>query len=232
MELSKISTPFSLPNSYLPARGVIGVADDNLEAVLDDRGGSPREVLRTCGDRNGFADALWNDPSNKDLVEALMSNSFIWFAAQNPDDVVLPYYQEYGLLICSGMKQDFFYLIDYVGFQALRMNTIPDDDWETFQKEVTGLTDSVKEVNNWRDILINDLQLQPEALAKAERSEAELAYSNFLQRQAAIDGWFDLHVIMIPCIHAHGISSVPLRSFWNFIDMGSSFTQLSLMRIT
>ncbi|OHE96236.1 hypothetical protein CORC01_08454 [Colletotrichum orchidophilum] len=197
MALSLTSAPFNLPNHHLSTRAALAVANINLDAVHVDRGVSPREILSTFDDRSegtGFADALWNDPTNQDLVKAFMTNDFVWYAAQHPDAEVLPHYQAYGL-------QDYFYLIDYIGFKALRLNTIPGDDWDSLQREAKGLAGSVDWVNDWRNTLINDLRLTPEEITQAERSVAELAYSNVLQRHTSIDDWFDLHVIMIPCVY-------------------------------
>lgn len=91
-------------------------------------------------------------------------------------------------------------MIDYIRFKALRLNTVLDDDWENLQKEANSLAESVKWVNNWRDTLITKLKLPAAWIDQAERSIGEMAYANTLQRHASIDDWFDLHVVMIPCV--------------------------------
>jgi thiaminase len=90
--------------------------------------------------------------------------------------------------------------MDYVRFKALRLNTVLENDWENLQAEAKSISDSVKWVNDWRTTLINKLGVPAPHIDNAERSIGELAYANVLQRHASIDDWFDLHVIMIPCV--------------------------------
>ncbi|KAK2739838.1 hypothetical protein CKAH01_18638 [Colletotrichum kahawae] len=197
MSLSCLAGPSHLSSPNAPARISLAIANINLDADQAGRGVSPREILDDFDKINGgetFINTLWNEPSNEDVVSAFLGNAFVWFAAQNADEVVLPYYQAYGL-------QDYFYLVDYLRFEALRLNAIPEDDWDSVAKEAASLSSNIQEVDDWRDTLIEELKVTPEVLGNAERSVAELAYANVLQKHASIDNWFDLHVIMIPCVY-------------------------------
>ncbi|KAJ1326188.1 TENA/THI-4/PQQC family [Microdochium nivale] len=130
---------------------------------------------------------------NQDVIADFMNHPFIWFTASNTDEEVLPYYQEFGL-------QDYFYLIDFVRFMALRLNTIPADDWDTLERGAQGLQDAVQWVNDWHQSLTDELQLRDEAIRTATRAAEEVAYWDFLESHAYEDNWFDLHVVEVPCI--------------------------------
>lgn len=188
--------PFTLPKTIASGRVAVEIEDVNLDAINTHRGVQPSAIINTFHDPaivNQFILKVWNDPYNQDVVQAFLKNDFIWFAAYHTDSEALAYYQNYGI-------QDYFYLVDYIRFKALRLNTVLEDDWENLQKEANSLADSVKWVNNWRDTLITKLKLPAAQIDQAERSIGEMAYANVLQRRASIDDWFDLHVIMIPCV--------------------------------
>ena len=91
-------------------------------------------------------------------------------------------------------------MVDYVRFKALRLTTVLDSDWADLSAEAKSLANDVSYAIEWRKQLVSDLKVQPQAIDNAERSVAELAYANVLQRHASVDDWFDLHVILIPCL--------------------------------
>lgn len=108
--------------------------DINLDAVQAGRGVPPREIPDVFNKNDGgdtFINTLRNEPNNEDVVCAFLDNAVVWFAAQNTNEVVLPYYQAYGL-------QDYLYLNDYLRFKALRLNAIPEDDWDSLATRPSG----------------------------------------------------------------------------------------------
>ncbi|PMD65555.1 uncharacterized protein K444DRAFT_625123 [Hyaloscypha bicolor E] len=175
--------PFTLPKTIASGRVTVEIEHVNLDATNTHRGVQPSAIINTFNNPaivDQFILKIWNDPHNQDVVQAFLKNDFVWFAAYHTDSEALAYYQNYGI--------------------ALRLNTVLDDDWENLQKEANSLAESVKWVNNWRDTLITKLKLPAASIDQAERSIGEMAYANVLQRHASIDDWFDLHVIMIPCV--------------------------------
>lgn len=98
-------------------------------------------------------------------------------------------------------------------------------------KEAASLSSNIQEVEDWRDILIEELKVTPEVLGNAERSVAELAYANVLQKHAYIDNWFDLHVIMIPCVYVSCICPAHTVRWLAYLERGGRSMQRWLMII-
>lgn len=98
----------------------------------------------------------------------------------------------------KGRQQDYFYLIDYVKFKALRLVSIPTSDLDALKSEVQSVGNSYGYAKEWHDTCVSTLGI-PESRFTDERSVAELAYANFLQNNARLEDWFNLHVIMIAC---------------------------------
>ncbi|KAI9723054.1 MAG: hypothetical protein M1812_001503 [Candelaria pacifica] len=99
------------------------------------------------------------------------------------------------------MRQDYFYLVDYVKFKALRLTTIPPGDFETLSSEAQGVGKSTGYVTDWMTTCVTQLGVNPQRFTTEERSVAELAYANYLQNNAKADDWFNLHVIMVACTY-------------------------------
>ena len=95
-------------------------------------------------------------------------------------------------------KQDYFYLIDWVKFRALRLTTIRQSDLDTLESEVASVGRSYGYAEDWYKTCIETLNIDPSRF-EDDRSIAELAYANFLQNNTRTEDWFNLHVIMIAC---------------------------------
>ncbi|KAK9418573.1 putative Thiaminase-2/PQQC domain-containing protein [Seiridium unicorne] len=61
-----------------------------------------------------LVETLWQE--NQELVEKFLNNEFIKLQAEGEQDVTLPSYQYYS-------TQDYYYLVNYVQYKALRMTT-------------------------------------------------------------------------------------------------------------
>ena len=105
------------------------------------------------------------------------------------------------LIGMSPLQQDYFYLVDYVKFKALRLTTIPQNDIDTLGIEAKSVASSFGYVLDWLKVCKESLGIKQDRIDDEERSVAELAYANYLQNNAGIDDWFNLHVIMIACTY-------------------------------
>lgn len=98
------------------------------------------------------------------------------------------------------------WLRDWVQFKALRIASIPQDDYDvdhydTLLEEVMRLQDSADLVDQTLEFDTQKLEIKSSELNNAIPGVAELAYGNFLQNHSARIDWFDLHVIMIACTY-------------------------------
>lgn len=144
-------------------------------------------------------------------VDDFMNNEMVTFWSQHDDIDIKKTYQEYAIVSSScypisrqlliGSQQDYFYLIDYIKFKAFRLTTIPVSDVPTLTSEAQSVASSTGDVSSWKDTCIKTLQIPADRLEKTDRSVAELAYANYLQNNASISDWFNLHVIMIACVY-------------------------------
>ncbi|KAI0772500.1 hypothetical protein BD413DRAFT_44811 [Trametes elegans] len=165
------------------------------DAHIKHRGASNEQVGRALLSQEvdtSFIDKLWNDPANKEFVDGFMYNKLCRDAAKG-DETALEAYKHYAI-------QDYFYLIDYVKFKALRLATVPSTDLSTLESETPSVGRSYEWVVDWLQTCTEDLGIDPDVIATTERAIAELAYSNFLQNNTRTEDWFDLHVIVIPCV--------------------------------
>lgn len=141
-----------------------------------------------------FIDSLWTDPSNQDLVQEFLGNSFTSKCAQEEDEECLPSYRKYSV-------QDYFYLEDYVKYKAHRLTTLPEGNIETLVNESKHLVNDAKYAKQSRDDYVNILGGNETDLNETNRNIEVLAYGNFLQSQVSEQDWFNMHVISIPCIY-------------------------------
>jgi thiaminase len=190
------------PESRLSPRIGQAMESVNIDALHPDRGPVLSSIeldklAKTGVVKSEFIEKLWNDPKNADVVRAFMDNPMCQFWAHGSDDQILPTYQNYAI-------QDYFYLIDYVKFKALRLTTIPVSDFNTLSEEATSTGKSWTYAAEWADTCVNMLGISPSRLQQTDRSVAELAYANYLQNNSLINDWFKLHVIMIACVYGWG----------------------------
>ncbi|EIN03265.1 heme oxygenase-like protein [Punctularia strigosozonata HHB-11173 SS5] len=138
---------------------------------------------------------FWNDPNNKTIVDSFMNNKLCINAAKGDRDA-LEAFKKYAV-------QDYFYLVDWVGFRALRFATLPHDDFnlDALDNELASVSRTTSYVKDWFQTCINNLGVT-ESQFKVERSIAEIAYAQFLQNNARSDDWYNLHVILIGCYWA------------------------------
>ncbi|KAI1264087.1 hypothetical protein F5Y18DRAFT_437234 [Xylariaceae sp. FL1019] len=150
---------------------------------------------------------LWRE--NQDLVDQFLNVEFIKLQAEGGHNATLASYQYYSV-------QDYYYLVDYSKYEVVRMNTYPEFNptqlLSLMDSEMNSiLVDDVEYSWEFRnETLIKDLGIAPHYIDDRSRSVEELAYANWLQKNADL-GWFTMHVASIPCIYGW----VQLASKWN-----------------
>ncbi|KAL1614634.1 hypothetical protein SLS54_009604 [Diplodia seriata] len=141
-------------------------------------------------------DTLWDE--NQDLVDQFLNNDFLKSQADGAPEDTVPSYQYYAI-------QDYYYLVDYVQYKALRMTTFS----ETYPtKLLSVLTEEAVAIQGdidyaWstrNDTLGTSLSVPLDVIDAGKRGVAQLAYSDWLQKNLDL-GWFTLHVMSIPCIY-------------------------------
>ncbi|KAI0012091.1 hypothetical protein F4779DRAFT_614801 [Xylariaceae sp. FL0662B] len=150
---------------------------------------------------------LWRE--NEDLVGQFLNVEFLRFQADNPQNETLPSYQYYSV-------QDYYYLVDYVQFKALRMTTTAEFSatqlLATLDAETASVQGSVDDAWGFRNgTLARDLAVPLDAVDGGRRAGPELAYADWLQKNLDL-GWFALHVMTIPCIYGWGRLAAKLES--------------------
>lgn len=147
-------------------------------------------------DTDTLIDTLWRE--NQDLVQQFLNNDFIKFQSEGLQEDTIPSYQYYTI-------QDYYYLVDYVQYKALRMTTFS----ETFPTELLSVlgeeTESIQGDIEYawstrNDTLATSLSVPLDVVDSGKRAVAQLAYSDWLQKNLDL-GWFTLHVMSIPCIY-------------------------------
>ncbi|KAI0377174.1 hypothetical protein F5Y04DRAFT_292116 [Hypomontagnella monticulosa] len=146
--------------------------------------------------RETLINLLWNQ--NRDLVDQFLNVDFLKFQAEHPQNETLPSYQYYSV-------QDYYYLVDYVEYKALRMSTIPEFNSTHLLSDINAEADSIKSDTeySWKfrnTTLVVDLAIPWSAIDNGKRSVQEIAYADWLQKNLDL-GWFTLHVMSIPCIY-------------------------------
>ncbi|EMR63736.1 putative heme oxygenase-like protein [Eutypa lata UCREL1] len=131
---------------------------------------------------------LWDE--NDDLVQKFLDVKFLNFQAEHPENETLPSYQYYSV-------QDYYYLVDYVQYKALRLSTYPEFNATALLAVMTTEAESIKGSTDdaWgfrNDTLIGDLKIPAELVDDGLRVGAEIAYSDWLQKNTDL-GWFALH---------------------------------------
>ena len=169
-----------------------------------------------CADRPirsyRFIDSLWQDPSNQDLVNQFLNNTFCLTCARSSDEDCLPLYRNYTvvclescpdvLLVTKSLQQqDYFFLEDYVKYKAHRLLTLPEGDLNTLVTEAEALASDANLTIGFSQSYVTQLNGSTADLAETNRKIPLLAYSNFLQNQGQEEDWFNMHVISIPCIY-------------------------------
>ena len=104
------------------------------------------------------------------------------------------------------MQQNYFYLIDWFKFRALRLATLPHNDFDLdgLSSELDSVHRSLNShVKGWYITCLKPeseggLGLSPEDF-EVERCIGELAYSQYLLNNSRSDNWYNLHIIMIGC---------------------------------
>ncbi|KAK0642523.1 hypothetical protein DIS24_g8932 [Lasiodiplodia hormozganensis] len=132
------------------------------------------------------------------MVDQFLNNTFVRFQAQNPDEKALPSYRHYSL-------QDYYYLLDFVKYRALRLAAVPDisnTELESYlASETKSMADFAAYASKFRnDTLVKELKINSTEIENGTRTVAELAYSNWLQKNED-SGWFTLYVKSIPCVY-------------------------------
>ncbi|KAL1627136.1 hypothetical protein SLS56_006559 [Neofusicoccum ribis] len=147
-------------------------------------------------------DTLWRE--NQDLAQQFLNNDFIKFQSEGLQEDTIPSYQYYTILLNTG-QQDYYYLVDYVQYKALRMTTFS----ETFPTQLLSVlgeeTESIQGDIEYawstrNDTLATSLSVPLNVVDSGKRAVAQLAYSDWLQKNLDL-GWFTLHVMSIPCIY-------------------------------
>ncbi|KAL9102189.1 MAG: hypothetical protein Q9163_002637 [Psora crenata] len=162
------------------------------------------DVIKEGKPTYNFINKLWNAPENQDVVEKFLNNKMCMQCAENKDpDACLKLFQTYAI-------QDYFYLVDYFKFKALRLTTIPQADFDTLTAEAQSIGRLPDYVAEWMESC-KQIGVTPEQIQSQERSVAELAYANYLQINASRDDWFNSHVIMIAC--AYGWSKLSKKLY-------------------
>ena len=211
-------------------RGTASNVQVNQDTLNPNRGANKSEIdiamEKTATHK--FIEYFWNHPRNQGVKNAFMDNKIIdsWAGESDKDLTLKKQYLDYCI-------QDYFYLVDFIKFKALRLVSIPQTDMEALRAEVGSIGNQFQNyVDKWFNGTIVPLkkQVQPELanllgeqlVAKVQeeiqgtdRSVAELAYANFLQNNANHDDWFNTHVIMIACTYVSDLDLFALGDLRN-----------------
>ncbi|KAL0260204.1 hypothetical protein SLS55_003888 [Diplodia seriata] len=141
-------------------------------------------------------DTLWDE--NQDLVDQFLNNDFLKSQADGAPEDTVPSYQYYAI-------QDYYYLVDYVQYKALRMTTFsetyPTKLLSVLAEEAVAIQGDIDYAWSTRnDTLGTSLSVPLDVIDAGKRGVAQLAYSDWLQKNLDL-GWFTLHVMSIPCIY-------------------------------
>jgi len=163
-----------------------GVDGAELKKTLDYSSGETPNIM---------IKRFWDDPDNQKIVDAFMNNKLCVDAARG-DKVAIQAFKNYAV-------QDYFYLLDWVTFRALRFVTVPHDDLnlDALDKELASVAGTTTWVKDWFKTCVEDLGISEDQF-KVERTVAEIAYAQFLQNNARSDDWYNLHIILIGCYWA------------------------------
>ncbi|KAI0653726.1 hypothetical protein C8Q70DRAFT_1059043 [Cubamyces menziesii] len=204
--IDHLRNPTSRLNLKATPRGRAAIEGIVADALIDGRGLSAKELEDVLTADlpldNSFIENLWNDPKNKPFVEKFMNNELCKRCAEG-DPVSLEAYKVYAV-------QDYFYLVDYVKFKALRLATVLQYDLNALKTELQSVSHTYGDAEGWKKTCIDDLGIDSAVFNTAERSVAELAYANFLQNNCRMEDWFNLHVIVIACIYGWSVLSLKL----------------------
>jgi len=191
----------------LPGRIQNAYVRMNTDAIHPARGASADDIqnqlMKRQSTSNAFIDSLWDNPSNQDLVNGFLNNSFALTCARGSNEECLPLYQRYSV-------QDYFYLEDYVKYDALTLNTIPVGDLTTLQSQANAVASDAASAIQAGQAYVSELQGNASDLAEGNRNIPELAYGNVLQNLASKEDWFNMHVIVIPCVYGWGLLTTKL----------------------
>ncbi|MCJ1452014.1 hypothetical protein MMC28_002354 [Mycoblastus sanguinarius] len=185
----------------------VAQAADNVDVDLELPSRGIGAIVKTTTTYD-FINKLWNAEENQDVVKKFLNNRLCKICAENKDPNALELFQTYAV-------QDYFYLVDYVKFKALRLTTIPQSEFDILVAEAESVGRMPAYMSSWMD-MCKRIGLTPDRIQSTERSVAELAYANYLQINASRDNWFSLHVIMIAC--AYGWSKIAKKLY----DEGST----------
>ncbi|KAK6084510.1 hypothetical protein SCUP234_03299 [Seiridium cupressi] len=177
-------------------------------------GGHPKMFMHKIAELNRnviwdqsctLVETLWQE--NQGLVEKFLNNEFIKLQAQGEQDVTLPAYQYYS-------TQDYYYLVNYVQYKALRMTTYsevyPTQLLSIMTEETEALSGDIDYAWSYRNTtLAGDLAVPLDAIDSGTLDVAQIAYSDWLQKNLDL-GWFTMHVQSIPCIYGW----VKLAEYW------------------
>ncbi|KAK9797894.1 putative Thiaminase-2/PQQC domain-containing protein [Seiridium cardinale] len=160
-----------------------------------------------------LVETLWQE--NQDLVDKFLNNEFIKFQAEEEQNVTLPSYQYYS-------TQDYYYLVNYVQYKALRMTTYsevyPTQLLSVMTEETAAISGDIDYAWSYRNTtLAGDLAVPLNAIDSGALDVAQIAYSDWLQKNLDL-GWFTMHVQSIPCIYVcigfDCVGWVKLAEYW------------------
>ena len=102
---------------------------------------------------------------------------------------------------------------------------MPQGDLTALKAEAESIASEADYAIGGRTLSVETLHTDPAKLAEGNRNVAELAYGNILQNSASTDNWFDLLVLIIPCIYVCG----PFRLTYHIVstleDLGQTRSQ-------
>ncbi|MCJ1450178.1 hypothetical protein MMC28_000507, partial [Mycoblastus sanguinarius] len=213
---SPMASVFPIPVHVPSARIQLAFVNMNTDAIHPARGASVEDIQNQLRKRTAsytpastphstfynelttlsstFVESLWDASSNEDLVSQFLNNSFCTTCARSSDQDCLPLYQRYSV-------QDYFYLEDYVKYKAHRLLTLPVGNLPALQDEAASILSDAEYAISAGQSYVTDLHGSAADLAEGNRNIAGLAYGNVLQNAASQEDWFNLHVLIIPCIY-------------------------------
>lgn len=102
-------------------------------------------------------------------------------------------------------QQDYFYLVDYVKYKAIRLARCPLDasanDLSALEQGAKSVLRQVHSAKEFREVVLQgDLQLSGGVIDGSARCEEERRYAEWLQ-DGGEGGWYGMYVKSIPCIY-------------------------------
>ncbi|KAH8646725.1 hypothetical protein BX600DRAFT_518759 [Xylariales sp. PMI_506] len=112
------------------------------------------------------------------------------------------------------IQQDYYYLVNYVQYKALRMTTYsevrPTELLSVMMEETASISGDIDYAWSYRnETLAGDLSIPLEDIDNGALDVAQVAYAEWLQKNLDL-GWFTMHVQSIPCIYGR----VKLAEYW------------------